>query len=50
VLARHTDFKSVVPVCKTERRFDSPCPLQQLSEATMLNKYVTSGIAGHVDQ
>jgi hypothetical protein len=27
VLARHTDFKSVVPVCKTGRRFDSPCPL-----------------------
>jgi selenocysteine-specific elongation factor len=49
VLARHTDFKSVVPVCKTERRFDSPCPLQRLSEATMLNKYVTIGIAGHVD-
>jgi hypothetical protein len=26
-LARHTDFKSVVLVCKTGRRFDSPCPL-----------------------
>jgi len=49
VLARHTDFKSVVPVCKTERRFDSPCPLHQLCEVTMMNKYVTIGIAGHVD-
>jgi selenocysteine-specific elongation factor len=49
VLARHTDFKSVVLVCKTGRRFDSPCPLHQLCEPTIMEKYITIGIAGHVD-
>jgi hypothetical protein len=27
VLARPAGFKPVGPVCKTGRRFDSPCPL-----------------------
>lgn len=49
MLVRHTDFKSVVPVCKTGRRFDSPCPLHCICEAPIMDKYVTVGIAGHVD-
>lgn len=28
MLARPAGFKPVGPVCKTGRRFDSPCPLQ----------------------
>lgn len=51
MLARHTDFKSVVPVCKTGKRFDSPCPLHlwSMSAELEVQKHITIGVAGHVD-
>ena len=46
MLARPAGFKPVGPVCKTGRRFDSPCPLHI---GKRMEKNITIGVAGHVD-
>jgi len=48
VLVRPAVFKTVRLVCKTKRRFDSPCPFLNHADFKM-KRYVTIGVAGHVD-
>jgi hypothetical protein len=43
VLVRHTDFKSAVPVCKTGRRFNSPCPLHRVVSCREKRELKTGG-------